>query len=134
MKEVGEGLSGGPGTMVQVYQLDWDYPVWKLRCDTKTGLVAVECRDADTLQTAFSIFNANTGEVVLRDLQPANAWWTGLAEIRAGLLYLQGVAAKGIGRPAGITAISIESGQVKWQRPEFSFYSLTATEILVLPA
>ncbi|MDB5262170.1 MAG: hypothetical protein JWQ14_1451 [Adhaeribacter sp.] len=134
MNEVIDNQHTGPKNLIPAYQLDWEYPIWQLRLEAATGQVAIECRDADTLQTSFAVFAAHNGVLVLRNYKPANAWWTGLAEIRAGLLYLQGMTTKGIGRPAGITAVGATDGQVKWQRPEFSFYGLTATAILALPA
>jgi hypothetical protein len=134
MEEAEERWASKPSKVVPAYQMEWEYPIWQLRFEEATGLVAVECRDAETLQVSFSAFNAKNGELVLQNYKPANAWWTGLAGIRAGLLYLQGVAAKGVGRPAGITAVAITDGQVKWQLPEYSIYGFAANELLVLPA
>ncbi|GEO04126.1 hypothetical protein AAE02nite_17900 [Adhaeribacter aerolatus] len=134
MKAAGESVNTNTGKLVPAYELEWVYPVWQLRFDEKAGLIAVECREADTLQTAFSVFRAKTGELLLRDYKPAKAWWQNLAANHNGILYLQGVSAKGVGRSVGITAVSINDAQVKWQQPEFSFHSLTGNTILALSA
>ncbi|KAA5548176.1 DUF4905 domain-containing protein [Adhaeribacter rhizoryzae] len=134
MKAAGESLINDAGKIAPAYKLEWEYPVWQLRFDAKAGLIAIECCDADTLQTFFGVFAGKTGAFIMQDYRPAKAWWQNLAAIQNGIMYLQGVAAKGVGRSVGITAVNVEKAQVQWQRPEFSFYGLTATAVLALPA
>lgn len=117
-----------------VFQISWPFPVWQVRFDDLTGLVAVEGRDALTLQTNFAVFSGLTGQFKLPDYRPAKAWWLNLADVDATHLYLQGLAAKGVGRSAGIMAVEISTGQVKWEQPGFSFYALSPDAVLVLPA
>lgn len=126
-------LINNPGGIAPVFSLEWEYPIWQLRFDDVTGLIAVECRDADSLQTSFGVFKGITGKVVLQSYKPVKAWWKNLADIRAGIMYLQGVAAKGVGKSVGIFAVDATNGQEKWELPEYSFYGLTPTEVLVLP-
>lgn len=133
MKAAGESLIEGTGKINPVYQLEWEYPIWQLRFDGKAGLIAVECRDADTLQTLFGVFAGKTGAFIMQDYRPAKAWWQNLSAIQNGIMYLQGVAAKGVGRSVGITAVAVRDAQVQWQRPEVSFYGLTTTAVLALP-
>ena len=51
-----------------LYKVDFEAPVWRLRVDAEAGWLAVECRDADVLQTSFWTLEADTGKLLVENL------------------------------------------------------------------
>jgi hypothetical protein len=108
--------------------------VWQVRPDEKTGWLAVEVRDADSLMNGFWVVDSRSGAAVLRDYQAPEGWWAGLDELYDGLLYLHGRGNQRYGRHAGITVVAPATGQVCWQQPAYSFYGLTTQALVVRQA
>jgi len=117
----------------QAYTLNLNQPVWQIRFDAEAGLIAVECRDAEVLQVSYWVFEAATGAVLLHNYTPTNSWWASLADIKAGLLFLHQMGAKEISKPAGLVAVGVADGKIKWQRSEVSFYGLTQNGLFARP-
>jgi hypothetical protein len=117
-----------------LYDITFASPVWQLRPDEKTGWLAIELRDADTLMNAFQVIHSQTGVPVLTDYQAPEGWWSGLDDLYDGLLYLHGKGNQRYGRHAGITAVNPATGLICWQQPDFSFYGLTDGSLVVRSA
>lgn len=120
--------------MSPLYEITFDSPVWQLRADEKTGWLAVELRDADSLMNAFHVVHSRTGATVLHNYQTPEGWWSGLDELYDGRMFLHGKGNQRYGRHQGITALEPATAQVCWHQPGFSFYGLTKDFLVARPA
>jgi hypothetical protein len=117
-----------------LFEITFASPVWRVRPDEKTGWLAIEVRDADSLMNGFQVIQSQTGAAVLSDYQAPEGWWSGLDDLYDGWLYLHGKGNQRYGRHQGITAVDPATGQICWQQPDFSFYGLTAEALVVRKA
>jgi len=119
--------------LLPAYQVDFTQPIWQLRFDDVADLVGVECRDADLLKTSFWVFERTTGKLLLDNYNASAGWRASLADIRTSILFLQGLNPAGLGKHSGLMAINVNTGALRWQHEQYSFYNLTANQLLVLP-
>ena len=105
-------------------------PIWQIRFDEKTGWLAIETRDADTLQNAFYVVDSRTGKFIISDYKPKAGWWSGLEDIYSGCLYLHQSNNQQYGQHEGIMALNAGTGKKLWELPFYSFYGL-ATDYLL---
>ena len=98
-------------------------PIWQLRADEVYNWLAIETREADTLQNAFYVLDAQTGRFILPEFNPVG-WGGGLEDIHDGELFLHRSTNNKYGRHEGILAINAITGKLNWERPNFSFYGL----------
>jgi len=106
------------------FEINLPAPIWQIRADEKNNCLALETREADTLQNAFYVLDAQTGRFILPAFNPVG-WGGGLEDIYAGFLYLHRSTNKKYGRHEGIIAIESKTGTILWERPNLSFYGLT---------
>jgi len=105
-------------------------PIWQIRFDEKTGWLGIEARAADILQNAFYVIDSRSGDFMLSDYKPKAGWWSGLEDIYNGSLYLHLGNNQQFGRHEGILALNAGTGEMRWERPAYSFYGLTAHYLL----
>ncbi|MFC5269882.1 DUF4905 domain-containing protein [Adhaeribacter terreus] len=97
-------------------------PVWKICLDQETQNLALEIRQKEALQTAFWVIDTKTGNLLLKDHKPAERWWTGLENAVGGNLLLHGYSSnRETGKHLGITAVSEETGETQWHKPELTY-------------
>ncbi|AKQ45767.1 hypothetical protein TH63_09085 [Rufibacter radiotolerans] len=87
--------------------------IWRLEVDPEQGWLAVEVRNAETLQVSFSVIDGHTGKVILNHFRLPDPWWVSLAALQDQLLYLQGFEkTQHLGLPKGVTAIDCRTQEV----------------------
>ena len=105
------------------FSITFQVPIWQIRPDFEQGLLAIELRDGDRLQTEFVVLDGKTGQAGV-PYQAQENWWVGLEETSWRLLFLHGFADRKVGAHAGVTAVSVDQQQVLWQHEEIVFYDL----------
>ncbi|QMU29451.1 DUF4905 domain-containing protein [Adhaeribacter radiodurans] len=103
------------------FSLTFEAPIWQIKPDYEQNLLVLELRNSDRLQVEFAVLDLSTGQIVGPFRLPEN-WWIGLEEASGGVLYLHGFGNRAIGTHQGITAITADSFQVKWQHEQVVFY------------
>ena len=118
--------------MQQRFSVTFQAPIWQIRPDYLSGLIALEIRDGDRLQTEFSVLEAKTGTLLLSGYQTTENWWVGLEDISPGKLFLHGFGDRRLGTHLGITALKVDTKQVLWQKDQAIFYGIVSENKLLV--
>lgn len=105
-----------------------------MRPDEKQNWLAVETRNADSLQNAFYVIEGFTGKLLLADFKSRTSWWSGLQDMYAGQMYVHLDSNERFGGHRGIMAVEGASGKVSWEQPVYRFYALTEQYLLAWEA
>ena len=116
------------------FSVDFGAPIWQIRPDYPAGLLALEIRDGERLQTDFAGLDVTAGRLLGPAFRAAENWWVGLEDTQNQRLYLHGFADRKIGAHRGITAVHGATKQVLWQHEAAVFYGFSAEEILIARA
>jgi hypothetical protein len=106
------------------FSIDFGVPVWQMRHDYEEKLLALEIRDGDRLQTEFAAVAVETGNLVGSSYRATENWWIGLEEAQNRQIYLHGFADRKVGSHRGITAVAMDTWQIKWQLEEGVYFGL----------
>lgn len=115
------------------YQLNFEQPIWQIRFAETTGLLAIECRDPEALQVSYNVVDATSGALVLNNYQPANSWWTSLADLKEQVLFLHQMGTTGMGQAKEIIALGLAEEKVIWQLAGYSLYSFLENKLYARP-
>lgn len=96
--------------------------IWKLLPDNNGRLIAIETRNSENRQTAFSVLNYETGETLLKEFQVDESWYLALSHIHENLIFITGYESERSPISKGITAIDIARKTIRWQKFNYSFY------------
>jgi hypothetical protein len=93
--------------------------IWRLEVDAEAGHLALEVRNAETLQVSFTVIDACTNRVILDHFKVQDPWWVSLVALKNQVLYLQGFEkVQHLGLPKGVTAIDIRNQEVLFTQPQ----------------
>src|SRR5688572_7241663 len=96
--------------------------IWKLKLDKERSLIGIESRHTELKQVAFSVLNYQTGETLIQEKVVDEPWYSALAHIGYGFLFLNGYEYAGSPLSKGIIAIDINRNTIAWQQFNLSFY------------
>lgn len=96
--------------------------IWKILLDKEAGLIAIESRNAELRQVAFSVHNYQTGETLIKEKSVEEPWYSALAHIGNGHLFINGYEYAGSPVSKGIIALNINTETITWQHYNLSFY------------
>ncbi|MDB5012382.1 MAG: hypothetical protein JWQ25_584 [Daejeonella sp.] len=96
--------------------------IWKLLPETNKKLIAIESRNAENRQTAFSVLSYDTGELLLKEYHLDESWYVALSHIHQNLIFITGYESERSPVSKGITAIDLEKKEIQWQRFNYSYY------------
>ena len=96
--------------------------IWKVLLDNVAGFIAIESRNTELRQVSFSVLNYITGERLIKELTVDEPWYSALAHIGNGHLFINGYEYAGSPVSKGIIAIKINNVAMSWQQYNLSFY------------
>lgn len=105
--------------------------IWKILLDNEAGLIAIESRNSELRQVSFSVLNYITGEKLIKELTVDELWYSALAHIGNGHLFINGYEYAGSPVSKGIIAININNSTTSWQQYNLSFYDAWAEGLRV---
>lgn len=112
--------------------LDCEGPVWQVRPCAQSGLLAVELRLAEPMETRFLAWAP--GSAAVRLLCEAPDWWTGLAAVGHGCILLHRFEDPAMPVRQGVWAYSASTGSLVWAQPQAQFVGISAQGfVLQLP-
>src|SRR5690606_11169518 len=92
---------------------------------------AVESRDAGSRQTAFSVFNYQTGKVLLKEIRTESDWWWSLDRLHDDILFLHGYLSDNSPEHKGISAVDVYTGSIKWQNFQLTLENISDEGLIV---
>ncbi len=113
------------------FSIDFGVPVWQMRPDDEENLLALEIRDGDRLQTEFAVVALDTGNLVGAPYRAPENWWVGLEDTQNRQIYLHGFADRKVGSHQGITAVAIDTRQIRWQQERGVYFGLVDKQHLI---
>jgi len=90
--------------------------IWKIETGQETGLIAIESRDPESRQAAFSVMDFITGKVYFRERSYDRSGQLNLAWLGRENLILHGYEGTESPESKGITCIDSGSGEIIWQK------------------
>lgn len=119
-------------TLQHRFWVTFEAPIWQIRPDYSSGLVALEIRNGDRLQTEFAVLEAKTGKLVVSGYRGTENWWVGLEETCQRMLFLHGFGDRKLGTHQGILALEVDTQQILWHEEQAVFYGLIAENSLIV--
>jgi len=105
--------------------------IWKIETDEARKQIAVESRDAGSRLVTFSVFDYQTGQVLLKELRTESDWWWSLDRLHDNMLFLHGYLTDNSPEHKGISAIDVHTGTVKWQNFQLALENISAEGLIV---
>ncbi|GAB2538561.1 DUF4905 domain-containing protein [Rufibacter soli] len=106
--------------------------IWRLEVDGEAGHLALEVRNAETLQVSFSVIDTRTSQVILDHFKGKDPWWVSLVALKNQVLYLQGFEkVQHLGLPKGVTAIDIRKQEVLFTQPQLHWVKSQQNEVVL---
>lgn len=102
--------------------------IWRMEVDTRSGLMAVETRDAASGKPHFSVFRYSSGNTCLAEFPYGDRNWT-LAGIINGLLLLRAYGAQSPDS-AGIACINATDGEIMWEQFNYTLLAIQGDTLL----
>ncbi|CAA9283969.1 MAG: hypothetical protein AVDCRST_MAG95-3503 [uncultured Adhaeribacter sp.] len=114
------------------FLIDFGVPIWQMRPGGPEKMLALEIRDGDRLQTEFVVVDVAAGRLVGAPYRAPENWWIGLEDLQHRQIYLHGFADRRVGSHRGLTAIDIDTGQIRWQQEQGVYFGLVAPQQLIV--
>jgi hypothetical protein len=108
--------------------------IWKIETDEVNQQIAIETRLPETKIVQFSVFNYRTGYRYLKEITTENNWWWNMDRIHQNKLFLHGYISENTPEHKGISAIEIESGEIKWQNFQLALEDISEEGLVVFNA
>ncbi len=89
--------------------------VWKIKIHD-SGIMAVETRNSDLKQVSFSALNFQIGKIYFKERVYDEAWNLNLAFTGFENLLLNGYDHAGTPESKGIISVSVQTGEILWQK------------------
>lgn len=96
--------------------------IWKFVTDEESGLIAVESRNAELKEAAFSVFNYRDGSTLIKEKKFEQSWRLTLCAIKNGCFYLTAFESDSSPVSKGVIAADAKTGNILWQQFNISFY------------
>jgi len=106
--------------LTQILSEKFEGIIWKIVLNEKYGLIAIESRDTELRQTAFSVINYTTGETLFKQKVFEEPWDLNLAYIAEKNLIITAYGQAVSPESKGIISIRIQDAEVQWEH-----YNLT---------
>src|SRR5690606_24673232 len=105
--------------------------IWKIETDAIQHQIAVETRDAGSRGVNVWVSNYRTGEVLLKEIRTESDWWWSLDRLQGGTLLLHGYLSDNSPEHKGISAIDVQTGEVKWQNFQLTLENIAEEGLIV---
>jgi len=115
----------------QVFSEKFKGLIWKIRIHEKNGYIAIESRQLESRNVAFSVLNLQTGEIYFKErtyLEPLNLNLTYAAQdnlILTANEHPESLETK------GLISTNILNGEILWERYNFSYNQAAPTGLQV---
>jgi len=90
--------------------------IWKIKVQEELGLFAVESRNSDLKQVAFTVLNFINGEVHFKEITYSEKWNLNLAFIGKENLIINSYANADSPESKGILSVNLANGSIIWER------------------
>lgn len=90
--------------------------VWKIKVQEEMGLLAIESRNSDLKQVAFTVLNFINGNVHFKEITYSEKWNLNLAYIGKENLIINSYANADSPESKGILSVNLANGSVIWER------------------
>lgn len=105
--------------------------IWKIKVQGPLGLMAVETRNSDLKQVAFTVLNFISGHVHFKEVSYNEQWNLSLAFIGDKNLVINGYGHSDRPESKGIMSVSLTDGSVIWEKFNISLNEVNASGIQV---
>jgi len=102
----------------------FDGVIWKIELNEKHKLIAIESRTLESKKTYFSIFNYNTGDILLKEKSFLESWNLNLSYITENALIITANNLAGSPETKGIISINIQNAEVLWEHYNLSLHKV----------
>ncbi len=90
--------------------------IWKIKVQEQSGLMAIESRNSDLKQVAFTVLNFITGYVHFKEISYNEQWNLSLAFIGEENLIINGYGQADRPESKGIMSVRLTDGSVMWEK------------------
>ncbi len=94
--------------------------IWRILLGTNNELV-IESRNENSREVFFNILNFDTGKPILSKFQLSEKYWSGIEEVKDGIIFFHKYAKPDLPAHTGIIAIDIKTGSEIWKNEDYSY-------------
>ncbi|MEJ7780236.1 MAG: DUF4905 domain-containing protein [Daejeonella sp.] len=105
--------------------------IWKIKIQEQLGLIAIESRNSDLKQVAFTVLNFISGVVHFKEISYNEQWNLSLAFIGEKNVVINGYGHSDRPESKGIMSVSLADGSVLWERFNISLNEVHESGIQV---
>ena len=104
----------------RIYTFTNERQIWRILITDSNKLI-IEDRDIDKKQAYFNCLEAETGNLIFRNLQLEEKYWLGIETIYKDIIYFHKFAKPDMPGHKVIIAFDIASRQILWQTDNYNF-------------
>lgn len=90
--------------------------IWKIKINKETGLLAIETRNSELKQVAFSVLNFHNGKIHFKENTYQESWNLSLEYLGKENLIIKAYENPNTPESKGIISVNLSDGSVIWQK------------------
>jgi hypothetical protein len=104
----------------RIYSFSNNRQIWRL-IPTATEKLIIEERDTESKEVFFNCLEISSGVKIFSELQLEEKFWVGIEAVNNDIIYFHKFVKPDMPSHQGIIAFDIETKNILWENPDFSF-------------